>query len=129
MRSNWNIRIGRPNLIVCLDSGCANYDQLWVTTSLRGALTGRLKVEVLSEGVHSGSSSGIVPDTFRIARQIVSRLENEMTGEVVPEWLYVDIPEKVKVRTIYYFEIICSSRGPERKISQKLRICSERRDS
>mmetsp|Transcript_2786 Transcript_2786/g.3271 ORF Transcript_2786/g.3271 Transcript_2786/m.3271 type:complete len:486 (-) Transcript_2786:1193-2650(-) len=89
-------RIGRPNLIVCLDSGCANYDQLWVTTSLRGALTGRLKVEVLSEGVHSGSSSGIVPDTFRIARQIVSRLENEMTGEVVPEWLYVDIPEKVK---------------------------------
>src|SRR5262249_29777145 len=53
-------RIGEPSLVVCLDSGCANYDQLWVTTSLRGMMAGLLTVQVLEEGVHSGDASGIV---------------------------------------------------------------------
>ena len=33
-------RIGQPDFVVCLDSGCGNYDQLWLTTSLRGSVTG-----------------------------------------------------------------------------------------
>ena len=49
-------RIGDPSLVVCLDSGCGNYDQLWLTTSLRGMIAGVLRVEVLTEGVHSGDS-------------------------------------------------------------------------
>ena len=51
-------RIGRPSLVVCLDSGCGNYDQLWLTTSLRGMVSGTLKVRVLTEGVHSGLRLG-----------------------------------------------------------------------
>ena len=52
-------RIGSPSLVVCLDSGCGNYDQLWLTTSLRGVASGTLRVQVLDEGVHSGDASGI----------------------------------------------------------------------
>jgi len=85
-------RIGRPSLVVCLDSGCGNYEQLWVTTSLRGMVTGTLRVEVLTEGVHSGDASGVVPSSFRILRQLLSRLEDETTGEIrVPE-LHVAVP-------------------------------------
>jgi len=73
-------RIGSPSLVVCLDSGCGNYDQLWMTTSLRGMASGTLTIEVLDEGVHSGDASGIVPSSFRILRRLLSRLEDEDTG-------------------------------------------------
>ncbi|MGQ0742476.1 MAG: M20 family metallopeptidase [Alphaproteobacteria bacterium] len=85
-------RIGTPSLVVCLDSGCGNYDQLWLTTSLRGIAAGVLNVRVLKEGVHSGDASGIVPSAFRIMRALVSRIEDEKTGEVKLPELYVQIP-------------------------------------
>src|SRR3546814_5460793 len=47
-------RMGNVALVVCLDSGAGNYDQLWMTTSLRGLVAGTLEVRVLDEGVHSG---------------------------------------------------------------------------
>jgi acetylornithine deacetylase/succinyl-diaminopimelate desuccinylase-like protein len=87
-------RIGDPSLIVCLDSGCGNYDQLWLTTSLRGMIAGVLRVDVLTEGVHSGDASGVVPSSFRILRQLISRLEDEATGAIRPAELYADIPEE-----------------------------------
>ena len=87
-------RIGKPSLVVCLDSGCGNYDQLWCTTSLRGLAGGNLKVSVLHEGVHSGDASGVVPSSFRILRQLISRLEDQATGKILVESLYVDIPEQ-----------------------------------
>ncbi|MGE5271495.1 MAG: M20 family metallopeptidase [Thiohalocapsa sp.] len=85
-------RIGSPSLVICLDSGCGNYDQLWMTTSLRGIAGGTLTVEVLTEGVHSGYASGVVPSSFRILRQLLSRLEDETTGAVRPSELYAQIP-------------------------------------
>jgi acetylornithine deacetylase/succinyl-diaminopimelate desuccinylase-like protein len=85
-------RLGNPSLVVCLDSGCGNYDQLWLTTSLRGMASGTLTVQVLEEGVHSGDASGIVPSSFRILRLLLSRLEDERTGAVRPAELYVRVP-------------------------------------
>ena len=85
-------RIGNPSLVVCLDSGCGNYDQLWLTTSLRGMVAGTLTVRVLDEGVHSGDASGVVPSSFRILRQLLSRLEDEATGAIRPAELYVADP-------------------------------------
>jgi acetylornithine deacetylase/succinyl-diaminopimelate desuccinylase-like protein len=85
-------RIGTPRLVICLDSGCGNYEQLWMTTSLRGSIVGNLNVEVLTEGVHSGDASGIVPDTFRIIRLVLDRLEDAKTGRILPEWLHVNVP-------------------------------------
>ena len=85
-------RIGTPSLVVCLDSGCGNYDQLWLTTSLRGLTGGDLTVAVLEEGVHSGDASGIVASSFRILRQLLSRLEDETTGTIRLDALHVEIP-------------------------------------
>src|SRR6201986_622571 len=85
-------RIGTPSLVVCLDSGCGNYDQLWLTTSLRGIAMGNLTVRVLTEGVHSGDASGIGPSSFRISRQLLSRVEDEQTGNIKLDELFVQVP-------------------------------------
>ena len=85
-------RLGNVSLVVCLDSGAGNYDQLWLTTSLRGNVTGTLKVEILTEGVHSGDSSGLVPSSFRILRQVLDRLEDSKTGNLLPQAFHCEIP-------------------------------------
>jgi len=84
-------RLGVPELVICLDASCGNYDQLWMATSLRGLVSGELSVEVLEEGIHSGAT-GIVPSSFRILRQLLSRLEDETTGAIRPRDLHVEIP-------------------------------------
>lgn len=86
-------RIGSPNLVVCLDSGCGNYEQLWVTTSLRGIMVAEMKVSLISEGVHSGSGSGVVADSFRVARILLERLEDPATGKIICDDFHVTIPE------------------------------------
>ena len=86
-------RIGQPNLVICLDSGCGNYDQLWCTSSLRGLAGGTLSVEVIGQGAHSGDASGIVPDSFRIVRQLIDRIEDATTGEILLEECQAEIPE------------------------------------
>ncbi len=87
-------RIGTPSLVVCLDSGCGNYDQLWLTTSLRGIAGGTLRVKVLEEGVHSGDASGVVPSSFRILRALLDRIEDPLTGRLRADIMYVDIPSE-----------------------------------
>ncbi len=85
-------RLGEVGLVICLDSGAGNYDQLWLTTSLRGNVTGTLKVEVLTEGVHSGDASGVVPSSFRILRHLLDRLEDSATGRLLPAAFHGEIP-------------------------------------
>ena len=85
-------RMGQVSLVVCLDSGAGNYDQLWLTTSLRGNITGTLKVEILTEGIHSGDASGLVPSSFRILRQVLDRLEDSKTGQLLPESFHCAVP-------------------------------------
>ncbi len=85
-------RLGDVSLVVCLDSGAGNYDQLWLTTSLRGLVAGDLEVEVLDEGIHSGNS-GIVPSSFRIMRQLFDRLEDASSGNLLPADFHCVIPD------------------------------------
>eukprot|EP01117_Protostelium_nocturnum_P012019 TRINITY_DN439_c0_g2_i1.p1 TRINITY_DN439_c0_g2~~TRINITY_DN439_c0_g2_i1.p1 ORF type:complete len:380 (+),score=148.43 TRINITY_DN439_c0_g2_i1:3-1142(+) len=87
-------KIGVPSLIVCLDSGAGNYEQFWITTSLRGMVAGDLTVKILNEGVHSGAGSGIIPSSFRIIRQLLSRVEDENTGIIKNEAFYTTVPQK-----------------------------------
>ena len=87
-------RLGKPELVICLDSGCGNYEQLWSTTSLRGLVGGELKVEVLDEGILSGDISGIIPSSFRILRQLLDRIEDPVSGQILLKECYVDIPNK-----------------------------------
>ena len=85
-------RLGDVGLVVCLDSGAGNYDQLWLTSSLRGMASGVLKVEVLTEGVHSGDASGLVPSSFRIMRQVLDRLEDSASGRLLPASFHCPVP-------------------------------------
>ena len=73
-------RIGDPNIFFCLDSGAIDYDRMWLSSSLRGNLVATLKVTTMKDGVHSGDSSGIVPNCYRIAKLLLSRIENPNTG-------------------------------------------------
>jgi len=91
-------RLGRVELVVCLDSGAGNYDQLWLTTSLRGNVTGTLRVDVLTEGVHSGDASGVVPSSFRIIRQLLDRLEDSATGRLLPAQFHCEVPTERKAQ-------------------------------
>jgi len=85
-------RLGDVGLVICLDSGAGNYDQLWLTTSLRGMASGVLKVEILTEGIHSGDASGLVPSSFRIMRQVLDRLEDSGTGRLLPASFHCEVP-------------------------------------
>lgn len=86
-------KLGSPKLVVALDAMCGNYDQLWVTTSLRGQVAGTLTVRVLDEAIHSGEASGIVPSSFRIATHLLARIEDPATGRIVAPAFIVDVPE------------------------------------
>jgi acetylornithine deacetylase/succinyl-diaminopimelate desuccinylase-like protein len=85
-------RLGQPSLVVCLDAECGNYDQLWCTTSLRGNLIGTLRVDVLREGVHSGTASGVVPSSFRLLRELLARVEDVHSGAILLDELNTPIP-------------------------------------
>jgi acetylornithine deacetylase/succinyl-diaminopimelate desuccinylase-like protein len=87
-------RMGRVDFVIGLDSGCGDYERLWATTSLRGIAAGTLTVDVLTEGVHSGDASGIVPSSFRVARGILDRLEDATTGRVLPAAFHAPIPDE-----------------------------------
>jgi acetylornithine deacetylase/succinyl-diaminopimelate desuccinylase-like protein len=85
-------RIGQLSLVVCLDSGCANYDQLWSTTSLRGLVLGTLEVSLLTEGIHSGDGTGVIAASERVVRQLLDRLDDSHTGVMKLSELVTQIP-------------------------------------
>ena len=99
-------RIGTPDLVIGLDSGCGDYERLWSTSSLRGMVGGTLRVNVLNEGVHSGDASGVVPSSFRIARQLLSRIEDETTGRILPTAFHTEIPEECERQAAQAAEIL-----------------------
>ena len=93
-------RLDGTDLVLCLDSGCLDYERLWVTTSLRGLVGGLLTVEILSEGVHSGAASGVVPSSFRIVRELLDRVEDASTGWILLPEFHVEIPaDRIKQAT------------------------------
>jgi acetylornithine deacetylase/succinyl-diaminopimelate desuccinylase-like protein len=99
----------QPSLVICLDSGCGNYDQFWLTTSLRGNIKGVLEVSLLTEGVHSGAASGLVASSFRVIRSLLSRIEDERTGEILLADLYCDIPPERITEAQHTAEILNNS--------------------
>ena len=85
-------RIGNPDLMICMDSGCKDYYSLWLTTSLRGVAAFEVEVECLKESVHSGTGSGVAPDSFTVLRLLLDRLDDPKTSNVVAP-LHVEIPK------------------------------------
>ncbi len=90
-------RMGNVKLVVALDSGAGNYQQLWATTSLRGLVNGTLTVSMLTEGVHSGDAGGVVASTFRVARRLLDRIDDSFTGATKIAALQAEVPaERIK---------------------------------
>ena len=87
-------KLGVPSLVIALDSWCADYERLWITTSLRGLVDLTLEVQVLTEGVHSGLAGGVVPSSFRILRQLLDRVEDAASGELLLPQLHTNIPDE-----------------------------------
>jgi len=78
--------IGEPDFCFCMDSGAFDYNSLWLTSSLRGITIVDLTVECAKGGYHSGEVGGIVPETFRVVRELLNRVDNSTTGECAPEF-------------------------------------------
>ena len=92
-------RLGRVGFVVCLDSGGSDYERLWLTTSLRGLAQLRLTVRVLDSGQHSGTASGVVADSFRVARVLLDRVEDSTTGEIRIASCNVEVPADRRAET------------------------------
>ena len=86
-----NNRIGNPDLMICMDSGCKDYSSLWLTTSLRGIINFELEIECLKESTHSGNS-GVAPDSFTVLRILLDRLDDSKSSKVKAP-LNVEIPQ------------------------------------
>lgn len=99
-------RIGAPSLVVALDSGCADYERMWVTTSLRGLVQLDLTVRMLQEGIHSGAS-GAVASTFRILRRLLERVEDSETGRILVQSLHAPLPDGRRAQ----IETLCAELG------------------
>lgn len=76
-------KIGDVDLILVLDGEAQDYQTFWGCTSLRGIVNGVLDISHLATPCHSGMATGLVPSTFRIARILLSRIEDAATGEVL----------------------------------------------
>lgn len=88
----FSFKIGTPDLCITLDSGAGDYNRIWNTTTERGIVTGTLTVKVLTDSVHSGDGSGIIPNPQRIMRHLLSRLEDPVTGKILPSEFQVEVP-------------------------------------
>lgn len=99
-------QINNPTFIICLDSGCGNYDQLWGTTSLRGLISGTLRIEVLTKGMHSGVASGVVPAAFRVLELLLDRIEDRHSGKILLDELCVSIPKQYQEQAKLTAEIL-----------------------
>ena len=93
-------RIGHPRLVITLDSDCGNYDQLWLTTSLRGIVGGTLRIDTQKEGVHSGLGSGVMPSCFSVLREVLDRVEDSHSHDIKIAALHADIPSIRKQQNI-----------------------------
>ena len=86
---------GDVDLVICLDSGALDFDRIWITTSLRGNVVATVRVTVLDQGVHSGEASGVIPSSFRLMRQLLDRIEDPQTGELLLDTVNIAPPAHV----------------------------------
>ena len=101
--------LGNPDMIVVMDSGGPDYDHIWMTEALRGLVSGTLSVKVSHEGIHSGNSGGSIPSSFRIIRELLDRVEDSKTGEVLIPEMHVEIGEDVQDKAKALAEVVGGS--------------------
>ncbi len=88
--------LGEPDMIVVMDSGGPDYEHIWITEALRGLISGTLSIKVSHEGIHSGTSGGSIPSSFRIARTLLDRVEDSNSGQILIPEMHVDISDDLR---------------------------------
>ncbi|CAI2368334.1 unnamed protein product [Moneuplotes crassus] len=86
--------IKTPDVCLCCDSGALDYKTLWLTSSLRGSMGMNVKVSIAKDAFHSGICGGAMPETFRIANNLLDRLEDPITKRM--EKFEVEIEDRFK---------------------------------
>lgn len=93
--------IGNPAYCICLDSGAFDYKRLWLTSSLRGICVVDVNIQAGAQGYHSGETGGIIPETARVARVLMDRVDDSNTGKVLIPELQTEIPTWAKEEAKY----------------------------
>ena len=78
-----------------LDSGCSDYNHLWMTNTLRGVFDFDVHIETLQNECHYGpEASGIIAENMFLIRKIFDGIIDSTNGEVKLKEFHVDqIPE------------------------------------
>jgi acetylornithine deacetylase/succinyl-diaminopimelate desuccinylase-like protein len=116
--------IGNPDYLFCLDSGAFDYNQLWLTSSLRGITLCDVTVKAAKGGYHSGEVGGIVPETFRVMRHLLDRIDNSETGDVIKE-LETELPEYALPEAKRMAELMKSDLAAKYKMEDGVKFCSD----
>ena len=91
-----------------LDSGCADYDRLWITNSLRGVCDYEINIQTLDNNISFGpEASGRIAENLFILRKAIDAVMDTSTGDVKIEEFYVkDIPEEIQEEMDKEIEIV-----------------------
>lgn len=117
--------IGEPDYMFCLDSGAFDYETLWLTSSLRGITLCDLTVQAAEAGYHSGEVGGVVPETFRVCRELLSRLDDSKTGKMMDE-LQTEIPQYALQESVAMSELAGRAGLVEKyKMVEGAKYCSD----
>jgi len=116
--------IGNPDIMYCMDSGAFDYEKLWITSSLRGIVILDCWVECGAAGYHSGEVGGIVPETFRIVRTLLDRLDDKETGEVCKE-LQCEVPQWKSVEAKELAELAGTDMHNKYAVVEGVKYCSQ----
>jgi len=116
--------IGSPDYLFCLDSGAFDYNQLWLTSSLRGITLCDITVKGGAGAYHSGEVGGIVPETFRVLRNLLDRIDDSRTGKVIPE-LETEMPAYALPEAKRMAKLMEADLADKYKLEPGVKFCSE----
>lgn len=78
--------IGKPDFLLCMDSQTFDYKSMWLTSSKRGICNLDVTISAAKGGYHSGLVGGIVPETFRVFRALLDRIDDAKTAICSPDF-------------------------------------------
>ena len=116
--------IGNPDYLFCLDSGAFDYNQLWLTSSLRGITLMDVTVKAGKGGYHSGEVGGIVPETFRVMRHLLNRLDDPKTGLPMEE-LNTELPAYARPEAERMVALSGEAMCKKYKMEEGVKYCSQ----
>ena len=91
-----------------LDSGCSDYDRLWITNSLRGFIDFDIYIQSLDIDCHFGpEASGRVAENLFLLRKVLDGVMDSTTGDIsIDEFFVKEIPKSIEEEMDKEIEIV-----------------------